>query len=395
MVDTGPHQDTLRLDSTRLGPSGSLAQIGCPGKAQGCSELHGGFTLRAPVGLTALGPRRARSALVTPALSLRLSSLPRFRQSRRGRKPWGPSLVDVDLFGQCVACTATGPDSTVPVVYTCVCEPTHMSRSVLYRKGWAAKGCQRKTRRGRPSDFGQSSLGFGQSCQNSGPNWTKSTNFRAPRPEFGRSWLGLGLDAVQFAPNRAVDAGTSAVASCSHVVHVYMRSRMMRAPESGCERWGSLMQSLWDPVSGWSPHRIESRLLIREAGFDGSRAREDIAHELVAALDSWMGKAATVGRKRHGRKARHRAVTAYSFVLRRRLREHPIAREEWQQADSSRPRLHATPFAAPRLGLKEGRCAPRAPGVVSLESSRGSGSRAISCEDSPWSTRITSDGWQR
>ena len=53
-------------------------------------------------------------------------------------------------------------------------------------------------------------------------------------------------------------------AHCWHAVHVYMRSRL-KAPESVCERWGSLMHSLWDSVAGWQPRSMVSRLFMRQS----------------------------------------------------------------------------------------------------------------------------------
>ena len=55
-------------------------------------------------------------------------------------------------------------------------------------------------------------------------------------------------------------------AHCWHAVRVYMRSRM-KAPESVCERWGSLLHCLWDSVAGWQPHRVVSRLFVRQSRF--------------------------------------------------------------------------------------------------------------------------------
>ena len=118
---------------------------------------------------------------------------------------------------------------------------------------------------------------------------------------------------------------------CWHVLRVYMRSRMMKAPESGCERWGSLLHSLWDSVSGWGPDRMVSRLLIREAGFDGvSLEHEDIVHELALALDGWMGKSASLGLSRIPTSNTRDA--AENIAVRRELRENPIVRQEWRNA---------------------------------------------------------------
>ena len=76
---------------------------------------------------------------------------------------------------------------------------------------------------------------------------------------------------------------------CWHVVRVFHRSRMMRGAESSCERWGSLMHSLWDSVAGWGPHRIVSRLFIREAGLQGSACDEAVVHEIALALRDRLG----------------------------------------------------------------------------------------------------------
>ena len=57
---------------------------------------------------------------------------------------------------------------------------------------------------------------------------------------------------------------------CWHVCRLHHRSRMLRGPESACERWGSLLHMLWDKVGGWGPHRMAARLFIREGGLEGS-----------------------------------------------------------------------------------------------------------------------------
>ena len=74
-------------------------------------------------------------------------------------------------------------------------------------------------------------------------------------------------------------------AHCWFAVRVYMRCRLMRAPESGCERWGSLLHDLWDANAGWKPHRMVSRLLLREAGLDGfCDDCQSIVNELAVVL---------------------------------------------------------------------------------------------------------------
>ena len=47
---------------------------------------------------------------------------------------------------------------------------------------------------------------------------------------------------------------------------------------------GSLMRSLWDGVAGWSPHRIVSRLFVREAGLRGAPQDVAVVREIALAL---------------------------------------------------------------------------------------------------------------
>ncbi len=120
---------------------------------------------------------------------------------------------------------------------------------------------------------------------------------------------------------------------CWHAVRTYMRARLQRAPESECERWGSLLHDLWDEVSGWEPHRMVSRLLIREAGLDGSPQREDVVSELAEALLAWRGK--TPFAKKAAKEKQPCRVASENLVVRRGLREHEICREAWKL--SARP----------------------------------------------------------
>ena len=107
-------------------------------------------------------------------------------------------------------------------------------------------------------------------------------------------------------------------------------------PESGCERWGSLMHSLWDPVANPEPHRMVARLHVREAGYDGC-GREDIVHEVADALDSMGQKrksAYSIKRRRFAGPAADAGAFAApdNLAVRRSLREHAINPEEWKAA---------------------------------------------------------------
>ena len=90
--------------------------------------------------------------------------------------------------------------------------------------------------------------------------------------------------AASLLGNKFFTAPDESGVHCWHAVRVFHRSRMMRGPESSCERWGSLMHCLWDSVAGWGPHRIVSRLFIRESGLQGSVRDEAVVHEIALAL---------------------------------------------------------------------------------------------------------------
>ena len=139
------------------------------------------------------------------------------------------------------------------------------------------------------------------------------------------------IASALFADRRLVfpDAGGK---HCWFAARVYMRSRMMRAPESGCERWGSLMHNLWDANAGWKPHRIVSRLLMREAGLDGAGDdNEATVNELALVLTGTMRKNPfPVGKS--AKVPRHGDPVAADLVVRRALRETPISQHSWEEA---------------------------------------------------------------
>ena len=99
---------------------------------------------------------------------------------------------------------------------------------------------------------------------------------------------GIAEDAIaslMFGDRRIIFPDDGDDSHCWFAVRVYMRCRLMRAPESGCERWGSLLHDLWDANAGWKPHRMVSRLLLREAGLDGvCDDCESIVNELGLVL---------------------------------------------------------------------------------------------------------------
>ena len=73
---------------------------------------------------------------------------------------------------------------------------------------------------------------------------------------------------------------------CWHAARVLHRVRLLRGPESACERRGSLLHQLWNAVQGLEPQRLAARLFIREGGLTGSGAPEEepVIEEIEQAL---------------------------------------------------------------------------------------------------------------
>ena len=114
---------------------------------------------------------------------------------------------------------------------------------------------------------------------------------------------------------------------CWHAVRVYLRSRMQRAPESGVERWGSLLHDLWDVKAGWHPARMVSRLHIREAGVQGSSTDENLVHEIALLLHMSRNMNPFVQRPSL---AVPRALVLPDFVVRHGLQVNGIDANAWR-----------------------------------------------------------------
>ena len=122
---------------------------------------------------------------------------------------------------------------------------------------------------------------------------------------------------------------------CWHAVRVYLRARL-KAPESVCERWGSLMHMLWDSVGGWQPHRIVSRLFMRESQFLNQPAVEkSIVEEIAAKLYHSSGMnpyvAARYVTDEVSDSEDEESADDVARVLRTSLRENGRSREWWRQ----------------------------------------------------------------
>ena len=112
------------------------------------------------------------------------------------------------------------------------------------------------------------------------------------------------------------------------------RARLMRGPEAACERWGSLLHALWDSVAGWQPHRIVSRLFIREAGLacEGRESDEAVVHEIASSLVSVHG------------------LNPFTCPF----------RQSWEEEDASASTHIQARDVAARQGLRERQIEPRA-----------------------------------
>ena len=120
---------------------------------------------------------------------------------------------------------------------------------------------------------------------------------------------------------------------CWHAVRVYMRCRL-KAPESVCERWGSLMHMLWDSVSGWQPHRIVSRLFMRQSRFlDQPAANKLIVHGIARKLYHCDGMNPYVGARyaREGYSEDEQSDVDDAEIVPISLRENTNSKEWWRQ----------------------------------------------------------------
>ena len=66
-----------------------------------------------------------------------------------------------------------------------------------------------------------------------------------------------------------------------------------------CERWGSLIHSLWDDVAGLGPSRMVTRLLLKESGLlcQGAPQDEAFVREIARVLVDVEGR--TTSKKTH------------------------------------------------------------------------------------------------
>ena len=70
---------------------------------------------------------------------------------------------------------------------------------------------------------------------------------------------------------------------CYHAARLVHRVRLLRAMESCCERWGSIIHQLWDGSVAWHPSRIAARSLMREGGLAENTPTTEAAVEAIAS----------------------------------------------------------------------------------------------------------------
>ena len=142
------------------------------------------------------------------------------------------------------------------------------------------------------------------------------------------------LEASLIATPSFTTAAADGRGHCYHVVRVAHRVRMLRAMESCCERWGSIVHQLWDGTVAWHPSRIAARLLMREAGLaQNSPFAEAVAQEIAQYLAERRGMNPIVQRRSRREAAPAAPVpVGVQLAMRRALRESTHSRDEAKAA---------------------------------------------------------------
>ena len=73
---------------------------------------------------------------------------------------------------------------------------------------------------------------------------------------------------------------------CWNAAFLAHMCRLQLPSEAPCERWGSLLHNLYDPVQGIPPERVACRLFLKEAGlqFIGSERDESFVEAIAQIL---------------------------------------------------------------------------------------------------------------
>jgi len=134
---------------------------------------------------------------------------------------------------------------------------------------------------------------------------------------------------------------------CWHAVRIVHRTRLLRAMESCCERWGSIVHQLWTGNVNWHPSRIAGRLQMRDAGL---AAQGPLTEVVVSEISSWLAAERNMNpfvqrparRHREGSAGTSPATEALRPDLRRALRESGYSREDAKAATQA----NSLPLAA-------------------------------------------------
>ena len=86
----------------------------------------------------------------------------------------------------------------------------------------------------------------------------------------------------------AIDMDPTIAGGAWQPARIHHACRFLAPPEAVCERTGSLMHALWDPVQGLSPDQFVNRLFLRSAGIYciGAARDEMIVREIVVTLQN-------------------------------------------------------------------------------------------------------------
>ena len=110
----------------------------------------------------------------------------------------------------------------------------------------------------------------------------------------------------------AIDGHPALSHGCWNPARIHHAVRLLDPPEAACERTGSHMHLLWDPVQHLSPDQLVHRLVLREAGVRciGSARDELIVKEVVQAFKCMFRYSPHVGHYWASRTGRQRGSWA-------------------------------------------------------------------------------------
>ena len=153
-------------------------------------------------------------------------------------------------------------------------------------------------------------------------------------------WAKRALDDVALEAALATLPDLSAPGAdgdhCYHVVRLIHRVRLLRAVESCCERWGSIIHQLWDGQSVWHPRRIAGRLLMRDSGLgEISSESEGMVAEITDFLSKQGMDPFVQDRRLRDASPMDPPPAGLREVCRRALRESPYTQQ--LAADAARP----------------------------------------------------------